>query len=265
MILLDARIRDYVLLPIFLVVVLTQALRSNFMAILKSDTKVDLKEVKTQNMLSRCRALRAMGHMLPLKAFSARKAYFVKKDQGVLVKNPPKAKDPMEALSGGGDPMAAMGHMKGQVMYMLSQGILAYWVSFLFSGFLVAKTPFPLTFQFKSMTQRGVEVQALEPGYVSSLCWYMFVLMSSHSVLSIVQQLFFNTQVDDDDNPMMAMMGSMGGGGMMPGGGPDMSKIYKQEQESLEMIQHEFLLGNPGASDGIEVELWRKWRADRHK
>merc|ERR1719174_1994033 len=121
--------------------------------LLKTDPKVDLKEVKTNNMLARCRQLRANGHMLHAKAYSARKAYFVKKDQGVLVKNPPKPKDPMDALSGGGgDPMAAMGMMKSQMLFMVSQGVLAYWVSHLFSGFLVAKTPFPLTFQFKAMT-----------------------------------------------------------------------------------------------------------------
>merc|ERR1711862_129125 len=130
-------------------------------------------------------------------------------------------------------------------------------------GFLVAKTPFPLTFQFKAMTQRGVDVQALEPDYVSSLCWYMFVLVSSHSVLTIIQSLFFNNQVEDED-PMMAMVGSVGGAAASPMGGPDMSKVYKTEQESLEMIQHEFVLGTPGQTDGIEVELWRKWRAERH-
>lgn len=62
------------------------------------------------------------------------------------------------------------------------------------------------------------------------------------------------------DDPMMAMMGTMSGGmagGMMPGGGPDMSKIYKQEQEGLEMFQHEILL------DNIETELFRKWRLER--
>jgi len=262
--LLDAKIRDCVLLPIFLVVILMQALRSNIMTILKSDAKVDTKELKTNNMLQRCRALRAQAHLLHPKAFFTRKAYFVKKDQGVLVKNPPKPKDPTEMLSGGGgDPMAMMGHMKGQVMYMVSQGLVGYWVSHLFSGFLVAKTPFPLTFQFKAMTQRGVEVQALEPDYVSSLCWYMFVLVSSHSVLSIIQSLFFNSEVEEDD-PMMAMMGSMSGAAVSPMGGPDMSKVFKQEQESLEMIQHEFVLGTPGATDGIEVELWRKWKAERH-
>merc|ERR1719401_3085727 len=210
-------------------------------------------------MLGRCRLLRGSAHFLSDKSFKTRKAYFVKKDQGVLVKNVPKPKDPMEALSGGGDPMMAMGMMKNQMLFMVSQGLLAYWVSHFFSGFLVAKTPFPLTFQFKSMMQRGVEVPSLEPGYVSSLCWYMFVMMSSHSLLGLVQSLFSKTDSGDDDNPMMAMMGTMGGGmgAAMPGGGPDLSKIYKQEQESLEMIQHEFAL------ESVETELWRKWRAER--
>jgi len=259
MILLDPRIRDNVLLPIFFVVVLMSALRSNFLTIFRSDPKVDLKEVKTNNMLSRCRALRQSAHILSDRAYKCRKAYFVKKDAGVLVKSPPKPKDPMEALSAGPDPMMAMGMMKNQMFFMVSQAVLAYWVSHLFSGFLVAKTPFPLTFQFKSMMQRGVEVQSLEPGYVSSLCWYMFVMMSSHSLIGLVQSFVSKAEGDADDNPMMAMMGTMGGGmnSMMPGGGPDMSKIYKQEQESLEVIQHEFVL------DTIETELWRKWRSER--
>merc|ERR1711953_1267125 len=183
-----------------------------------------------------------------------------KKDVGVLVKDPPKAKDPMEALSAGPDPMMAMGMMKNQMFFMVSQGLLAYWVSHLFSGFLVAKTPFPLTFQFKGMLQRGVEVQSLEPGYVSSLCWYMFVMMSSHSLIGLVQSMFTKADVDLEGDPMMAMMGTMGGGmggQSMLGGGPDMSKIFKQEQEGLETVQHEFLL------ESIEIELLRKWRQER--
>lgn len=149
-ILLDPKIRDNVLLPIFVVVVLTSMIRSSLMILFKSDPKVDVKEVKTQSMLGRCKMLRAASHFLTEKAFKSRKAYFVKKDVGVLVKSVPKAKDPMEALSAGSDPMAATGMMKGQMVFMVSQGLLAYWVSHLFSGFLVAKTPFPLTFQFKA-------------------------------------------------------------------------------------------------------------------
>merc|ERR1712151_1431053 len=159
-------------------------------------------------------------HFLSGSAFKSRKAYFVKKDVGVLVKSPPKAKDPMEALSAAQDPTMMMGMMKNQMFFMVSQGVLAYWVSHLFSGFLVAKTPFPLTFQFKSMMQRGVEVQSLEPGYVSSLCWYMFVMMSSYSLIGLVQSLLTKSETELEGDPMMAMMGTMGGGmnPMMPGG-----------------------------------------------
>lgn len=256
-ILLDEKIRVYVLWPIFLVVVMLSMLRSNLMVMFKSDPKVDLKEVKTNNMLNRCRMLKASHQFIHERFFRQRKAYFVKKDQGVLVKSPPKPKDPMEMLGGGGDPMQAMGMMKNQMVFMVLQGLLAYWVSHLFHGFVVAKTPFPLGFQFKGMLQRGVDVQSLDPGYVSSLCWYMFVMICSHNVCGLMQALVSKGDVDMSDDPMMAMMGSMGGGGMMPGGGPDMSKIYKQEQESLEMISHEYLLSD------IEMELLNKWRQER--
>jgi len=255
-IVLDPNIRDNVLLPIFIVVLMTSMIRASVMTLFKTDPKIDMKEVKTNSMLGRCRMLRASANYISEKSFKVRKAYFVKKDLGALVKSPPKAKDPMEALQAGPDPMAAMGMMKGQMVFMVSQGLLAYWVSHLFSGFLVAKTPFPLTFQFKGMLQRGVDVTALEPGYVSSLCWYMFVMMSSHSLIGVVQSFFTSDDVEVMD-PMMAMMGSMGGmgaPGMMPGAGPDLAKIFKQEQDNLDMITHEFVLEN------IEVELWRKWR-----
>merc|ERR1711971_528668 len=64
-------------------------------------------------------------------------------------------------------------------------------------------------------------------------------MMSSYPIIGLCQP-FFGSEPDDSDNPMMAVMGTMSGGGMMPGGGPDMSKVYKQEQEGLEMIPHEF-------------------------
>jgi hypothetical protein len=257
-ILLDARIRDFVLLPIFGVVIMTSMLRSNLMAMFKSEPKVDVKEVKTNNMLRRSTTLRAGHAYISEQVFRKRKAYFTKKDVGLLVKNVPKPKDPMEMLSGGGDPMMAMGMMKNQMVFMVSQGLLLYWVNFLFNNFVVAKTPFPLSYQFKGMLQRGVDVQSLDPCYVSAFCWYMFVMMCSHSLSQTFQAMFSKVEVDASDDPMMAMMGTMGGGGMgMMGGGPDLSKAYKTEQDGLEMIGHEFLLSN------IEMELFQKWREQR--
>merc|ERR1719226_378388 len=104
-----------------------------------------------------------------------------------------------------------MGMMKNQMFFMVNQGVVSYWVTHLFSGFLVAKTPFPLTFQFKSMMQRGVEVASLEPGYVSSLCWYIFVMMSSHGLLGLVQSFKDASKIDSGEDPMSVMMGPMGG------------------------------------------------------
>merc|ERR1719305_1520460 len=128
-------------------------------------------------MLRRSTTLRAGHTYISEQVFRKRKAYFTKKDVGLLVKNVPKPKDPMEMLSGGGDPMMAMGMMKNQMVFMVSQGLLLYWVNFLFNNFVVAKTPFPLSYQFKGMLQRGVDVQSLDPCYVSAFCWYMFVMM----------------------------------------------------------------------------------------
>ncbi|MAG85840.1 MAG: hypothetical protein CMB97_00280 [Flavobacteriaceae bacterium] len=72
--------------------------------------------------------------------------------------------------------------LKSQMVFIVSQGAIGYWVNFLFSGFLVGKTPFPLTFKGKSMLQRGVEVQNLEPGYISGLCLYFLIMMSMGGV-----------------------------------------------------------------------------------
>ena len=93
-------------------------------------------------------------------------------------------------------------------------------------------------------------------------------MMSSHSLIGLVQSFFTKSDVEAED-PMMAMklelhawkwydckkneisfhfsdcsyvarlnswllrMGGMGGAPMMPGGGPDPAKVYKTEQDGI--------------------------------
>ncbi|KAF4699185.1 ER membrane complex subunit 3, partial [Perkinsus olseni] len=196
------------------------------------------------------------------KAFQAKKALYLKKDQGLLWQVPPQ-KNAMDAMmQAQSDPSMATGMMKNQFMFLGIHGTLGYWVSHLFSGFLVAKTPFPLTFKVKSMLQRGVDVPALDTSYVSSLSLYFFVSMSSQGIMQLYQQL----RSSGDDAAMAAAADTSGedmmmmGGMMAPppppmpmGGGGDVKKAFETERENLEIVQHKFAL------EDAEDRLLDKW------
>lgn len=51
---------------------------------------------------------------------------------------------------------------------------------------ITAKLPFPLTQTFRTMLQRGVELNTLDVSYVSSLSWYFLTLFGLGGLNSIV-------------------------------------------------------------------------------
>lgn len=235
---LDDNIRSSVLIPIFVVVVLVAIVRQHVVEILRSDNKVDLKDVKSNQLINRCQNLKTNGCWIPEKAFTARKAFYIKKDVGVLW-SPPAAANPFQAMSHQ-DPSQAVGMLKGQMLFVILNGGLAYLINFLFSGFLVAKAPFPLTYRFRAMLQRGIDVPSLDVTYVSSLSWYLFAMLGSVSLLSIINHLRGQEQELVDWNAMnnpMAQMHMNPAAMIMPGmGRPDLKKIYSQEKDNLELV-----------------------------
>merc|ERR1719230_1362284 len=93
---LDENIRDFVLIPMFVVCMCSSALRVNLLQLFKHEMKVQMKEVKHNNTVSRCKLLKMHAQYLSSKAFGARKAYYTKKDVGLLWKAPKT--NPMAAM-----------------------------------------------------------------------------------------------------------------------------------------------------------------------
>ena len=84
------------------------------------------------------------------------------------------------------DPSAMTNMMKNNLGQMVPQMLTKAWVNFFFSGFIVARVPFPLTQRFRGMLQRGVDLPSLDVTYVSSLSWYFLNMFGMRGVLSLV-------------------------------------------------------------------------------
>lgn len=232
---LDPNIRDWVLLPIVAVMIMVGIGRSMVQVLLKADTVADLSITKHQMLLTRSNKLRMNGGILPPRSFQMRKDYMIAKGSGRL----------REKMKGGApnpmaDPSTMINMMKQNMSMMLPNVVMMGWISYFFSGFVLAKVPFMLTERFKSMLQRGVELQSLDVSYVSSLSWYFLVMFGLRGLFTLI---LGGASVDSDAQMMQAQMG-MGGMGMgAKQNAFDPKKAYKQERESLKLAQHEWTVG----------------------
>lgn len=246
-IVLDPAIRDWVLIPIVIIMFLMGILRNNVTKLLRKETPPKMDQVKQNNMLGRARRLRANSSFIPHAAFASRKNYFCHKDSdeskcGVLARKQ-EAPDAMGAMQ---DPNMMMNMMQGNMAMMVPQMLMMGIVNFFFSGFVIGKTPFPLTPSFKGMLQRGINLTTLDTAYVTSMSWYFLVMFGMRGLYSIVLGAGAET---DDTKMMQAQMGMAGGG--QPGQQPDMNKIYAAEMENMQIIEHKWAL------DGAEERLLR--------
>ncbi len=118
-------------------------------------------------------------------SFKMRKVFFCKKIGGFLYKHQEtKPKDAMSGMMMNNNMMSDM--LKNNLSMAVSTMLQFAWVSYFFSGFILAKVPFPLTQKFRGMLQRGVEIQNLDVKYVSSLSLYFLVLFGLHGLQSLI-------------------------------------------------------------------------------
>jgi len=84
------------------------------------------------------------------------------------------------------DPMAMMGPMKGQAVFMVQNMVMMQAISYFFQGYVLVKVPLPLTMGFKMMFQRGLDLSTLETSYVSSVSWYFLVMFGLRAFFRLV-------------------------------------------------------------------------------
>lgn len=102
--------------------------------------------------------------------------------------------------------------MKNQFGFLILNGGMGYLVSTLFSGLFVAYIPFPFSYSFKSMLQRGVEPEPnICTSFLSALSFYFIVLMGSGEIVNLFLSIigFECTHNSQLDLPMMNQQGKL--------------------------------------------------------
>jgi len=98
--------------------------------------------------------------------------------------------------------------------------------------------PFSLTERFRPLLQRGIELSNLDVTYVTSLSWYFLVMFGLSGAISLV----LGEGHAADDTKMM-LEGGIGMAGMgQPGQQPDMIKVYTNERENIELVNHDWAI-----------------------
>jgi Integral membrane protein DUF106. len=292
-ILLDSSIRDWVVLPLLIIMVFAGLIRHYLSLVLKSSkvNKIAKVEHRIKSTLSRSSRLRsgAAGYIAKHKwqgrirywtgeeetpdhqtkgggggksnlssssssATATTSGYLREEMQWIEEEEERRAeaKQNNNTNSGGGegnneedddmpDPMAMLGPMKGQAVFMAQNMILMQGIGYFFSGYILVKVPVPLTNGFKMMFQRGLDLSTLETSYVSSVSWYFLVMFGLRA--------FFKLVIDGDgssqkDHMKAAMVQTELGHSMM--GGPqkkfEAEKFLKGEIENLELFRYKSVL-----------------------
>lgn len=108
---LDPAIRDWVFLPLIVIMFLIGILRHNATSLLKSEPKPgDKEQVKQSMALMRSRRLRANSRFIHENAFQSRRQYFSHPTTGVFSQ---KLEAPPNALAMMSDPEQMQNMMKG--------------------------------------------------------------------------------------------------------------------------------------------------------
>jgi len=242
---IETSIRDWVLFPITLVMILVGILRHYVLQLITSSPKKQTRSaIREQRALLQAQLLRqtAQSSPIPPSHFAALTDHlthaFTKGDYLKVDPSKPVERDEdgnrvaPPAMSSLSDPAmmeGMMGGMKNQFVTMVPQMLIMGWVNFFFSGFVLIKLPFPLTLGFKQMLQRGIDTPDMDVRWVSSLSWYILNWFGLNGL--------FRLLLGNDNAPQSDL--ASGAQAQIPQAGQpqDYHKLFAAEKENLQLVQ----------------------------
>ncbi|KAJ1671461.1 hypothetical protein IWW47_006098, partial [Coemansia sp. RSA 2052] len=240
---LDPAIRDWVLFPITVIMVLVGVFRHQLTILMTGEPpKPDIKDIRQGKALMRGQLLAQNNSYISAPAFVERKKYLCEAyEEGTYLKN--KAAKEQSAANLMADPKnmeVMMDGMKKQMMGIVPQTLIMGWIQFFFSGFILIKLPFPLGVRFKQMLQSGIMTPNMDVRWVSSLSWYFINLFGLRGVFSLI----LGGENSADGTRDMTAMSTMGAMGQQPGQPQDYNKQFLSMKDSLSIVYHEWDLDN---------------------
>ncbi|KAM0793590.1 hypothetical protein ACM66B_001023 [Microbotryomycetes sp. NB124-2] len=241
---LDPAIRDWVLLPLTAIMLLSGLIRHYVALMIQSPPKRHpIKAIREQRALARGALLRNNASHLDPNAFAAFKQHLQQAyANGSFLQEPPKKEGQEQSKPAPPNPLAdpkamdgMMDMFKKQAVGFLPQTLLMYYISYFFNGFVLststfsssssapddvfqeltgpsrtrtfwaARLPFPLTVRFKAMLQRGIDTPDMDASWVSSVSWYFLCLFGLTPIYRLL--LGQDNAADDSLNPMQSIPG----------------------------------------------------------
>lgn len=242
--LLDSDIRDWVVIPLLVIMICAGLLRHYVGIWMRGKPKpIHKVEQRAKNVLATATRLRmANCNYLSTGKIEARRRFYGQREDGYLRKEAEWSvaeKEKMEAEganSNGSDtdamnPMAMMDGMKGNMVFMVQNMVMMQGISHFFKGFILLKVPFALTRGFKMMFQRDLGLSNLDTSYVSSVSWYFLVMFGLRGFFRLM--IGDPTQEVHEDNIKHSKFGLH----MQVGPNQfDETKALNQEADNLELL-----------------------------
>lgn len=201
--LLDPNIRDWVVLPLLGIMIVTGLLRQSISILfMNSKTKIPVVSQRGQYLCKQISKWKYVGyHYMSYSQFSIHYhmiiSHLEQEIQSIEQEKKRKEEegDQDAAAASSSDPMAdmmanPMKMMGGNMFFMVQNMVMMQGIQHFFSGFILLKVPFPLTVGFKHMFQKGIhEMSDLEPSYVSSISWYFLLMYGLGSFFKLIRSM----------------------------------------------------------------------------